>query len=211
MNKLNITTKNLTVKIIDNNDCWDDLIELHIDDLKADANYLKYEFDHNDVITENFMIHFFMMIRGGQNNLLITNRPRLLTNRRREIFENSHISSDALKSLRNKDDTPVQLVYGIFSNEKLIGFVNYYYHNYNYYISIYICQKESRKGYATEVINDFVDKMFDLININQVYYQCHNENESSINLALKTGFKQISDTDTYPSTGQRCLLFSKSK
>ena len=87
----------------------------------------------------------------------------------------------------------MEVSWGIFANNKLVGEINLFDINYNHegWIGFRTLETEQRKGYTSKSVEKLISYALYELGLDKIYSKCFKQNIASANLLKKVGMKLI--------------------
>lgn len=104
-----------------------------------------------------------------------------------------------LKSRQNDIDNHMEVSWGIFANNKLVGEINLFDINYNHegWIGFRTLETEQRKGYTSKSVEKLISYALYELGLDKIYSKCFKQNIASANLLKKVGMKLIKEDNKF--------------
>lgn len=126
-------------------------------------------------------------------------------------FKNKDEALSMFNKLKERSKSNDNFEYGIYKDNKLIGWINEVYKDTDKIEVGYVIDPNyHNKGYATEVLQAIIDIIFSNETINEVVAGAFENNIPSIRVMEKCGMKRIDKEEDiiYQNKSQHCIYYS---
>ena len=147
--------------------------------------------------------------KDKEDMLKIVNDPLVKKSYMLPDFANQLEADNFFKKLRDFSLKKEKFVYGIYSKNKIIGFLNEVSSdNEEIEVGYFIAPNEWKKGYATEALKAAINELFEM-GYKRVIAGHFEDNIASGRVMQKAGMKMIDKTEiiTYRNAEHRCLFY----